>query len=234
MTDAVVRADAAALADAAADRLADWLARALRARGAASLAVSGGSTPVATHRALAARPLEWARVSVWFCDERAVPPDDPESNYRLACETLIEPAGVPLAQVHRMRGEAPNLDAEAARYAAELPERLDVLLLGLGPDGHTCSLFPGAPLLDERARRVAAVFDSPKPPPRRITLTPPVLVAAGEALMLVTGAEKADAVARALDLATSPREVPGALVRDRTWFLDGAAASRWRARDVRA
>jgi 6-phosphogluconolactonase len=221
-----VLAGAPALAEAAADRLAAWLDAALRARGTASLAVSGGATPVLTHRALARRPLDWSRVHVWFCDERAVPPGDPESNYRLANETLVGPAGIPDANVHRMIGEAPDLDAEAERYARELPAALDVLLLGIGPDGHTCSLFPGSALVTERARRVAAVFDSPKPPPRRITLTPPVLAAAGEALMLVEGQEKADAVARALDPASAPQQVPASLVRDRTWLLDAAAAAR--------
>ena len=221
-----VLAGAPALAEAAADRLAAWLEAALRARGTASLAVSGGATPVLTHRALARRPLDWSRVHVWFCDERAVGPDDPDSNHRLARDTLIAPAGIPDANVHRMIGEAPDLDAEAERYARALPAALDVLLLGIGPDGHTCSLFPGSPLVTERVRRVAAVFDSPKPPPRRITLTPPTLAAAGDALMLVEGQEKADAVARALDPVTAPQQVPASLVRGRTWLLDTTAAAR--------
>jgi len=214
------------VATAAADRLEGWLARAIDARGTASLAVSGGTTPVATLRELARRRLDWSRVTVWFCDERAVPADDPAINYRLALDTLIAPAGISAANVHRVRGEAADLDAEAARYAAELPPRLDVLLLGLGPDGHTCSLFPRSPLVGERVRRAAAVFDSPKPPPHRITLTPPTLATAGEALMLVTGADKSAAVARALDPATDPRDVPGALVRERDWLLDDAVGHR--------
>jgi 6-phosphogluconolactonase len=222
--------DAAALAAEAARDVAEAAAARIEALGRASLGLSGGRTPVATYRALAAEPLRsrvaWERVRIFFADERAVPPGDPESNFRLARETLIDPLGVPPRNVHRMKGEYPDLDVAVEEYEAHLVEPLDVLILGVGEDGHVASLFPGSPLVGETRRRVAAVTDSPKPPARRLTLTPRALAEAGRVLVLATGAEKAEAVARALEGEGEAREVPARLVRGRDWYLDRAAAAK--------
>jgi 6-phosphogluconolactonase len=162
---------------------------------------------------------------VYFGDERGVPPDDPESNYRMAMEVLLSRVAIPAERIHRIKGESHDLDAAAATYARELPAALDVLILGMGADGHTASLFPGSPALREHQRRAVAV-DRPKPPRRRITITPPVIVAAGHVVMLVTRRDKASAVARALDGDAEPGEVPAVLARHGVWFLDAAAAGQ--------
>ncbi|MBI3538687.1 MAG: 6-phosphogluconolactonase, partial [Candidatus Eisenbacteria bacterium] len=167
---------------------------------------------------------DWSRVDVWFCDERAVPPDDDASNYRLALETLAAPAGVPLAHVHRMSAESADLDAAARAYDDALAPAMDVAILGIGEDGHVASLFPGSPWLGERTRRVAPVLDAPKPPPRRMTVTPPVLERAARVLVLAVGEGKADATAAALAASGDPRRPPARLVRAREWFVDRAAA----------
>ncbi len=208
---------------ALAAELASWLARevsaAVAARGRCALALPGGTSPGAPLAALGAGALgasvDWPRVDVYFGDERAVPPDDPESNYRMV---KVPP------RVHRMEAERKDLERAAAEYAGLLPERLDVLLLGMGPDGHTASLFPGSPALSE-ARRVVQVV-APKPPPVRLTITPPVIEAAREVAVLATGAGKADMVRRALEGPRAVREVPVQLAARGVWFLDPAAASR--------
>jgi 6-phosphogluconolactonase len=210
------------LAREAAAFVAGRLTAVLAERPRASIALSGGSTPLAMNRALAACPLSWERLDFFQADERAVAPDDPASNFASATASLF--SLLPRApQIHRMPAELLDLEAAARAYEAQVPDRLDVIVLGLGEDGHTCSLFPGHPTLDERVRRVLPVLDSPKPPPRRLTLTPPVLERAGELLILVTGPAKAQAVSRALHEGPV-REVPGRLARRGTWYLDRAAA----------
>jgi 6-phosphogluconolactonase len=159
---------------------------------------------------------------VWFADERCVEPDDDESNYKLARETLLEgAAGLDPARVHRMQGElGPERGAESyeqeLRANAPLDEQdvatLDVIVLGIGPDGHIASLFPGAPALDVQAPALClGVHDSPKPPPERLTLTLPVLHAAKRCVLLATGAAKADAIDAML--AEPSRHVPASLLR---------------------
>ncbi|OGF09278.1 MAG: 6-phosphogluconolactonase [Candidatus Eisenbacteria bacterium RBG_16_71_46] len=220
--------DADALAAAAAERVVAAAGEAIAARGRFDLGLSGGTTPAGLYRRLGGawrERVDWGRVRVWFADERAVPPGDPQSAFRLARETLIDPAGVPARNVHRMKGEYPDLAVAVAEYEAHLVAPLDLLVLGVGPDGHTASLFPGSPLLAERSRRVGLVEDSPKPPPRRITVTPRVLDEARVVLVLATGPEKAAAVARALEGEAAPNEVPARLVRGRDWYIDRAAAS---------
>lgn len=191
-----------------------------------TLALSGGSTPQPVHARLATLPLPWERITVFFVDERAVPPDDPQSNYGAARAALLD--HVP-ASVLRMRGELPAEEA-AAEYERLLPARFDVVLLGLGADGHTASLFPGDPSLDERERLVVAAR-APVPPVERITLTLPALARAERMLFLVSGAGKAAAVAavaasRPLPGASAPP--PASRVAPRTgeplWLLDAAAA----------
>jgi 6-phosphogluconolactonase len=225
--------DAAALAAAAAGAVAEAAAAGIAALGRVSLGLSGGRTPVATYRALAAEPLrsrvDWARVRIYFADERAVRRDDPESNFGLARETLIDPLRIPPRNVHRMKGDYPDLQVAVEEYEAHLTEAIDVLILGVGEDGHIASLFPGTPLVSETARRVALVTDSPKPPARRLTLTARALAEARRVLVLATGTEKAGAVARALEGEIEPRALPARLVRERDWFLDRAAAAGLRA-----
>jgi 6-phosphogluconolactonase len=215
-------------------RVAEWLAetmaRTVAASGHCTIALSGGGTPRPVYAALAAPDLaiDWRTIDVYFGDERAVPPDDRDSNYRMATEALLGHVPIPRSRVHRIEAERRDLDAAADAYARALPEALDVLVLGMGADGHTASLFPGSPALSERRRRVVVVA-SPKPPHQRVTITPPVIAAARQVVVLVTGGEKAAAVARALDAdAPAPSQVPAVLARPPrgVWFLDSAAAVR--------
>ncbi|TSC22990.1 6-phosphogluconolactonase [Corallococcus sp. Z5C101001] len=203
---------------------ADWLAReltqALARKSRVSLALSGGNTPKAAYRALAEHPLPWERVDVYFVDERFVPPDHPDSNYQLVKQTLLDPLKLPDAQVFRMQGEREDHDAAARDYEKALPARLDVVLIGLGEDGHTASLFPGHPALKEHTRRVLAVEQGSKPPPWRMTLTFPVLQGAGAVLGLVTGEGKRDAMRRVL---AGDMSLPASHVTNTQWMLDPAA-----------
>lgn len=207
---------------------ADWLEREIRAavaaRGSCSVALSGGRSPRPFLEDLAARALPWGQVRFFFVDERCVPPDDPESNFRMAREALFEPARIDPSRIHRMEGERADRDAAARDYEALLPAELDVVVLGIGEDGHTASLFPGSPLLDERVRKVAAAF-GPKPPPWRLTLTPPVLLAARRTVMITAGKGKAQAVARALVGDAPVKDVPARLARQARWILDREAAA---------
>jgi 6-phosphogluconolactonase len=218
------------LARTAADRFEALARSALAARGRFSCALPGGSVAETLFPAFARLALPWPQVDVFFGDERAVPPTDPESNVGLARRLWLD--AVP-AVVHAMPSDRDDLTAAAAAYAAELrtllgdPPRLDLALLGVGPDGHVCSLFPGHPLLAERARLVAEITDSPKPPPRRLTLTLPVLAAAraiwigafGEAKAQVIGEAVGDAASR-LPVALAARSGPPT-----TFLLDPDAAS---------
>jgi 6-phosphogluconolactonase len=229
MTAVVVSETADAAAEAAADRLIVAIDQSRRGRGAAHLALAGGNTPRRTYELLAARIDDWSGVEVWFGDERAVGPDDPESNYRMASETLL--AGGTGPEVHRIEGERGPEEAAAA-YADLMLERLprendlpvvDLALQGLGPDGHTASLFPGNPAVEADGVCVA-VHGAPKPPPDRITLTVPVLRAARSVVFLATGDEKAEAV-RGLLAGASP-DVPASLLGgDRTEVIVDRAAA---------
>ena len=217
---------------------AEWLAGAITAaileRGACALALAGGRTPEPVYRMLAGMPkLDWSRVDVFFGDERGVPPGDPESNYGMARAALLARVPVPQDRVHRMEAERPDRDAAARAYDRALPTALDVLVLGVGPDGHTASLFPGSAALDERRRRVLPV-SGPKPPAARLTITPPVIEAARRIVVLAAGADKAAAVARALEGPISPKDTPAQLARRGVWFLDRAAAARLAGSEVRA
>jgi 6-phosphogluconolactonase len=198
--------------------LADAIGEVLERGGRCSVALSGGSTPKRTYELLAAAPLDWSRVDVVFADERCVPPDHPDSNYKLVRDTLKAPA-----HFVRMRGED-TPEAAAKAYARELPATVDIIVLGMGPDGHTASLFPGQGTVHS-GERVLAVHNSPKPPPDRISVGPSVIVGARVLVMLVTGADKAEALARARSSATSVDEIPAALARRATWFVDAAAAA---------
>lgn len=209
-----------------AQEAAAWMARALEdtlaTQARASLALSGGSTPGPAYRALAESKLPWERVDVYFVDERFVPPDHAESNYRLVEDTLLRPLRLPPAQVFRMEGEREDRDAAARDYERTLPPVLDVVMIGVGEDGHTASLFPGHPALEERSRRVLAVV-GPKPPPWRMTLTLPVLQSARAVLGLVAGAGKRDVMRRVL---AGDASLPAGRVGNARWMLDPAAAGR--------
>lgn len=237
MTRLTTCLDAETVAARAAAHISRELARARDERGVAHLALSGGTTPGRTLELLAADPdADWNGVYIWFADERCVAPEDDESNYRLAADTLLGPAGIPPERVHRMEGELGPHEG-ARRYAQALAEglpaedaasgvpMLDVVVLGIGPDGHVASLFPGADTLDAGDSAVClGVVDSPKPPPERITLSLAVLRAARGCLLLATGASKADAVNAMLGDAT--RHVPASLLRRSrlTVIVDDAAA----------
>ena len=188
-------------------------------KGARTLVLAGGTTPKRCYELLSAMEVEWGRVSVLFGDERCVHPDHPESNYRMAREALLD--RVAPATVYRMPAEL-GPDHGAALYApvvaAETP--LDVVVLGVGEDGHTASLFPGHPAL-KTPGLVVGIHDSPKPPPERVTLTLNALQAARTVIILATGAGKADAVARA-----KRHEVPSGMIAGARWLIDRAAAGQ--------
>jgi 6-phosphogluconolactonase len=225
-------------AQACAVHVEQLLHQALLERGVATFAVSGGSTPKLMFDALAVSGLDWGRIHLFWVDERCVPPDDEQSNYLLARNSLIGPAGIPDANVHRVPGELPPVEA-AAQYEAELRKHFgasetpvfDVLHCGMGPDAHTASLFPGdSSNIRNRDGLTAAVY-APKLPNWRVTLLPAVLLAARHSLMLVTGADKADTVFDVLRGETyDPVQRPVQLVqregKNVAWFLDRAAGAR--------
>ncbi len=236
MTSLTTCPDAETVARRAAEHVRRELARSREQRGLAHLALSGGTTPGRTYELLAETPDALADTELWFADERCVAPDDPESNYRLAREKLLEPAHIPASRIHRTHGELGPREG-ASRYAQELAARLgadavlDLVILGIGPDGHVASLFPGASTLDAPEHDLClGVEDSPKPPPKRITLSLPVLRAARGCLLLATGASKADAVSAMLG--EPDRHVPASLLRRErlTVILDDAAAPESGAR----
>ncbi|HEY9426629.1 MAG TPA: 6-phosphogluconolactonase [Gemmatimonadaceae bacterium] len=222
----VVVRDGDAFTEAAAAWLADAIAAVLAGRARCSVALAGGHTPRAIYEHLADRYVNvpWTLVDIYFGDERRVPPDDPASNYRMAYESLLSRVPIEPARVHRMPGEREDALAAAQEYESVLPESLDVLLLGLGADGHTASLFPGAPELRERERRVVP-STSPVPPTGRLTITPPVIAAARHVAVIAAGASKSSVVAHALEGSVDPYVLPAQLALRGSWILDGEAAS---------
>ena len=186
---------------------ADAIAETITGRDATRIALAGGSTPLGCYAQLARRDLPWGRVTVFFGDERCVPPFDPDSNYALAHRSLLQ--HVAPASVHRISAEL-GPETAAARYeplVAAAP--LDLVLLGIGTDGHTASLFPGNAALDA-STYVAPVFGAPKPPAQRVTLTLRALREARRVIVLVSGPDKAEAVRRALAGEVSAGMIPGA------------------------
>ena len=187
--------------------------------GARTLVLAGGSTPARAYQLLAERPVEWGRVAILFGDERCVPADHPESNYLMARRSLID--RVSPATVHRMPGElGPETGAALYEPVLRTLSPLDLVLLGMGPDGHTASLFPGHPAVAAEGLAVG-VRGSPKPPPERVSLTLGCLRAARRVVFLVTGADKAQAVA-----AASRGAVPSGMIPEAEYLLDRAAAAQ--------
>ena len=203
-------------------------AAALLAEAGGHVCITGGSTPRKAYERVAAERPDWSGVDVWFTDERCVPPDHEHSNFRMANEALLSRIGG--ATVHRMKGEL-GPEAGAAEYERELEEAgrpaFELILLGIGPDAHTCSLFPGDDALGERERPVVAV-ETPGMAPLvpRITLTLPTVNASRQIVFLVTGEDKADAVAKAFSGRRDPM-APASLVEGNvTVLLDEEAARR--------
>jgi len=237
MTEVRVFEDLDALSRAAADEVVRVARAAVTARGACAIALSGGSTPtrlfdVLAQRGRAAAP--WDHIELWWVDERTVAPEHPDSNYGIARAHLIEPLALDPARVHRMVGERTDPAAAARDYEGALtaalgaPPVFDLVLLGMGPDGHTASLFPGSPALAERAQFVVAnpvVSPLVRGTATRITLTASTLCAARHARFLVAGADKAPTLAAVL---AGPRgRYPAQLVEgpDVVWLVDRAAAA---------
>lgn len=232
-----VHADADALATAVAGELLGRLADAQAGGGVPDIALTGGTIAEAVHREVArlspASGVDWSRVAVWWGDERFVAPDDPERNAGQARAAFLDAVGVDPAQVHEMpsTADAANVDEAAAAYSDVLREHgsgeFEIVMLGIGPDGHVASLFPGHPALDVEDRIAVGVTDSPKPPPERVSLTFPALTRTRSVWFLASGEGKAEAVARALGGADR-HEIPAAGVSGQAetiWFLDRGSSS---------
>ena len=212
MSEFTVLATAEEVAEAAAAEIADVLRG-----GAQTLVLAGGTTPKRCYELLAELDVQWGRVTVLFGDERCVPPDHPDSNYRMVKESLLD--RVAPATVYRMPAElGPDEGADAYAEVVANVAPLDLVLLGVGEDGHVASLFPGHPLL-RASGLTAGIRDSPKPPPERVTLTLEAIRDAGRVLIIATGAGKADAVALA-----RRGETPSGMIASARWLIDRAAA----------
>ncbi len=236
----VVLATAANLFHAAAEEFISTARTAIGAQGRFTVALAGGSTPKGLYSLLASNygNFAWNRVFLFFGDERHVPPTDPESNYRMANESLIAKISIPAENVFRVPAENPDAAAAALNYENDLrrffelkPQqfpRFDLILLGLGPDGHTASLFPDSPALEEQSRLVVANWVA-KFNAYRITFTFPVLNRAAEVMFLTCGADKADMVRQVLETKTTP-PLPSQRVQPSDgkllWMLDEAAAAK--------
>ena len=238
-----IAADSGALARQAAREFDRIVTDAVRAAGVCDVALAGGSTPRSLY-ALLADPAEpfyesvpWNRVRFFWGDERQVPPDDPDSNYRMAYETLLSRVPVPRDNVYRVHGENDDAGAAAAQYEARLRKslgapapalpRFDLVLLGLGTDGHTASLFPGTPAVHETTRLVCAVHVEGLRSDR-ITLTPRLLNNAASVIFLVSGESKAEALRGALEGTDPPERLPARAIRPTRgrlfWLVDREAA----------
>jgi 6-phosphogluconolactonase len=229
--------DAAAAADACAQHILSLLDEALAGQELATFCVSGGTTPKHMFGTMAAAKFKWDRVHLFWVDERGVPPTDPASNYKLTLEHLIQPAHIPLYNVHRIMGEIQPWNA-AKRYCDDIREffglaegempHFDAVHRGMGPDAHSASLFPGDPLIDDRERIVGATYTD-KFNQWRISLLPGALLAAKHTVFLVAGDDKKEAVRAVFHEEYNPMKYPAQIAshhgRGVTWFLDQAAAA---------
>ncbi|PJF31739.1 MAG: 6-phosphogluconolactonase [Candidatus Thermofonsia Clade 1 bacterium] len=228
MSTVKIHRDLADLTWAVAALIVKWGRQALEERGVYRLALSGGSTPVPLY-ALLALPewraqLDWTRTHVYFTDERCVPPDHAESNYGMVKRVLLEPIQIPEANVYRMEGEIEPTQAAEVYNALLQGVQLDVVLLGMGEDAHTASLFPETLALDETERACVANY-VPKLTAWRLTLTAPYINAARHKLFMVSGESKATALRNVLNGAPDPQHYPSQLIHEALWLIDSAAAS---------
>ena len=235
--DVRVFADVKELSMQAGQAAARTITEAVRGAGKCSLVLSGGNTPRTLYGLLASEfrdQIPWAHVHVFWGDERYVSPDDPDSNYRMAKETLLDHVPCPAGNVHPMPTDFPSADAAARDYENTLRNyfgtdwpHFDLSLLGLGEEGHTASLFPGSPALGELRRWVVAV-ETPADPPLRLTLTLPAITRAAQIYVLVAGSAKASALRHVLTGVPDPNVYPAAGVRSTkgrlTWWVDKSAA----------
>jgi 6-phosphogluconolactonase len=225
-----------AAARACAARIAASLNEVLAGQSAASFAISGGAGPAIMFGDLVKERLPWERIHLFWVDERSVPPEDDASNFRIALETLIAPAKISEANIHRIPGEIEPF-AAASEYTANIRRHFglgryglpsfDVLHLGMGPDAHTASLFPGSPLLDDRDRIASAAY-APQFRQWRVTLLPGVLLNARRTVALTTGADKAEAFHSVMNKDNDLKRYPAQLARDAEWFVDEDAARQER------
>jgi len=230
--------DIEAMSLAAALRFAGASAESIASKGTFSVALSGGSTPRALYRLLGSdryiRSIDWQHVHLFWADERCVAPDHEQSNFKLARDAFLSKVPLPAGNVHRIRGEE-SPDAAAEAYDARLREffrkglpAFDLILLGVGEDGHTASLLPGSPALKERLRLAVAVYRHP-PELNRVTLTLPVINSAHEVIFLVSGAAKASIVRTVLEDSQAKLIYPAAMVTPLTgsisWLIDTSAAA---------
>lgn len=229
--------DGSQAAAACGRQILEWLDRAIAERGRAALAISGGSSPRVMFEMFARTAFRWDQVHLFWVDERGVPPADAQSNFKLADDAWLKPGQFPRANVHRIEAELPAQTAAELFSAAllkffklapgEMP-RFDAIHRGMGPDAHTASLFPGEPLIEDRSGLAAAVWVE-KFKQWRITLLPGVLEAARHTAMLVTGADKAQALAAALTGPYDPMRYPAQIATETPgavrWFVDAAAAA---------
>lgn len=236
--------DPSALAAAAAQTILERARAAVAARGRFSIALSGGSTPRAIYQQLAqpalSEQMPWAQTYVFWSDERAVPLDDPGSNYRMACEALLRQVPIPKENIKPMLSQSEDLDAAAQHYVRVIcgvvtgqPPRFDLVLLGMGPDGHTASLFPHSPQLAATDALVTATpVASLEPHVRRLTFTSTLINAAAEVLFLVAGADKAARLHQVIEGPQQTETLPAQLVvpvaGTLRWMLDRAAAQQLR------
>jgi 6-phosphogluconolactonase len=228
--------DANATAEAAGRHIINLLEEVLSGQNSATLAISGGSTPKIMFDSLAATKFRWDLVHLFWVDERCVPPADDQSNFKMANEHLVLPAHITHRNTHRVFGEL-SPPAAAARYIDDITEffgldagqmpRFDVIHLGMGPDAHTASLFPGQPLIDDR-EQIAAPLYVEKFKQWRVTLLPGVLLAAKHTVFLVAGDDKAESVRAVFHDEYDPKKYPAQIAshqgRGVTWFLDQPAA----------
>jgi 6-phosphogluconolactonase len=227
-------ADARGLGQSLVDRLRIATREAEKTGARLSMALPGGSAAEMLLPAFVQAPLDWTRWDFFWGDERAVPPDHPDSNYGVCQALFLGPIAAEPGRVHRMKTEGPDLETAARAYEAEMAQALgpraalDFVLMGMGPDGHVCSLFPGHAALREETRRVLAITDSPKPPPRRLTLSLPSLAAAKVVCVAAFGESKAEALRAALEDKGSPLPVARVArdARQALFLLDPAAAGR--------
>jgi 6-phosphogluconolactonase len=239
--------DIHALSQQAAEYIVRIANESIADHGRFSIAFTGGTTPGETYRLLGGEPfrsqINWQLVHIFWGDERCVPQDSPDSNFYLAQKVLLNSIAIPDLQVHRMPADQPDREAASQAYAVEMQHAFDtngvpsfdLIHLGMGPEAHTASLFPHQASLHEKQRLVMPV-SVPKPPPDRLTFTPPLLNAARNVLFLVTGSDKADALKAVIEGDYQPDEYPAQIVRptngEVVWMLDKAVAQKLHAEET--